>query len=160
MLTDILKQYDGTLFVVSHDRDFLDQTVTKTLAFEGNAEVEGIIGGYSDYIAFKAAKEKEEATKAEKPKQKSNKQTSEAPEKKGNSNKLSYKYKLELEKLPSEIKKLEKEIADLQALLEDPDLYVNDADKFMKASTRLPEAQDALADKELRWLELEEMKEA
>lgn len=157
MLTDILKNYDGTLFVVSHDRDFLDQTVTKTLAFEGNAEVEGIIGGYSDYIAFKAARERDKNTekKAAKSSDKSAKSTSEKPKKEA-SVKLSYKYKLELEKLPSEIAKLEKEIANLQALLDDPDLYTNDTDKFMRASTRLPEAKEELDAKEMRWLELEE----
>lgn len=160
MLTDILKQYDGTLFVVSHDRDFLDQTVTKTLAFEGNAEVDGIIGGYSDYIAFKTAKALEAKNKPA---------PSSAPAVKssGTDNSVvtskepaafSYKHKRELELLPKAIKALEKEILTLETLLKDPDLYMSDADKFMNASTRLPEAQDALEEKELRWLELEEMK--
>ncbi len=160
MLTDILRKYEGTLFVVSHDRDFLDQVVTKTLAFEGNAEVDGIVGGYSDYIAFKAAKAAEEKARVpieDNTKSKNGAPTSQ-PAKEKPKETFSYKHKLELEKLPKEIKKLEKEVDDLQALLEDPDLYMSDSDKFMRASTRLPDAQDTLAEKELRWLELEEMK--
>lgn len=157
MLTDILKTYDGTLFVVSHDRDFLDQTVTKTLAFEGNAHVEGIIGGYSDYIAFKAARDKEESEKKAAPQAEKTAEKKDSPNK-DSASKLSYKYKLELEKLPTEIKTLEKEISKLEEQLNDPDLYTKDADAFMQASSRLPQAKEQLEEKELRWLELEEMK--
>ncbi len=53
MLEEILIQYKGTLIIVSHDRDFLDQTVTRILAFEGDGKIESCIGGYSDYMAFK-----------------------------------------------------------------------------------------------------------
>lgn len=155
MLTGILKNYDGTLFVVSHDRDFLDQVVTKTLAFEGNAQVEGIIGGYSDYIAFKRAKEAEEkqdaARAAASPKK------SDAIKKSGHSGKMSYKLKLELENLPAEIKALEAEVESLENSLADPDLYMKNANAFMTASNRLPLAKEELSAKEMRWLELEEM---
>ena len=155
MLTGVLKSYDGTLFVVSHDRDFLDQVVTKTLVFEGNAKVEGIIGGYSDYIAWKKT-QKTEAIKKDNP----NKTISKVKAPKANKEPItfSYKHKRELELLPSKIKKLEKEIAELETLLADPDLYANDADKFMNASTRLPIAKEELDNAELRWLELEEIK--
>ncbi len=155
MLTGVLKSYDGTLFVVSHDRDFLDQVVTKTLVFEGDAKVEGIIGGYSDYIAWKKTQNAESARKknTDKPKAKT-----EAHAPKKESITFSYKHKRELELLPKTIKKLEKEIAELEELMADPDLYTNDPDKFMSASTRLPEAKEELDNAELRWLELEEMK--
>ena len=155
MLTGVLKSYDGTLFVVSHDRDFLDQVVTKTLVFEGNAKVEGIIGGYSDYIAWKKAQKSEPRKKDNTDKSKSAIKASK-PEKEPIA--FSYKHKRELELLPSKIKKLEKEIMELETLLADPDLYANDADKFMNASTRLPEAKEELDTAELRWLELEEIK--
>jgi len=155
MLTGVLKSYDGTLFVVSHDRDFLDQVVTKTLVFEGDAKVEGIIGGYSDYIAWKKAQKSEPRKKDNTDKSKSAIKASK-PEKEPIA--FSYKHKRELELLPSKIKKLEKEIAELETLLADPDLYANDADKFMNASTRLPEAKEELDTAELRWLELEEIK--
>ena len=158
MLTDVLKQYDGTLFVVSHDRDFLDQVVTKTLVFEGEGVVEGIIGGYSDYMAFKKAQSAKKAPKApEKPaKKNAPKTTKDAPAKEPAE--FSYKHKRELELLPKTIKKLEKEITELETRLADPDFYTKDADAFMSASTRLPEAKDELDNAELRWLELEEMK--
>lgn len=158
MLTDVLKQYDGTLFVVSHDRDFLDQVVTKTLVFEGEGVVEGIIGGYSDYMAFKKAQSAKKTPKAPEKSAKKNapKTTKDAPAKEPAE--FSYKHKRELELLPKTIKKLEKEITELETLLADPDFYTKDADAFMTASTRLPEAKDKLENAELRWLELEEMK--
>lgn len=155
MLTGVLKSYDGTLFVVSHDRDFLDQVVTKMLVFEGDAVVEGIVGGYSDYIAWKKAQGAEQKTTSTKGKSgKANKvqDVSSAPVQFG------FNQKRELDQLPKEIKKLEKDIAGLEELLADPELYLTDADKFMNASTRLPELQDALEAKEMRWLELEEIK--
>ena len=158
MLTGVLKSYEGTLFVVSHDRDFLDQVVTKTLVFEGAGVVEGIVGGYSDYIAFKKAqnadKKPQESSNKPAPKKKESEQPAKEPVQ------FSYKHKRELEQLPKAMKKLEKEIAELEELLSDPDLYTKDADKFMSASTRLPEAKDELDTAEIRWLELEEMKAA
>ncbi len=158
MLTSVLKSYDGTLFVVSHDRDFLDQVVTKTLVFEGNGVVEGIVGGYSDYMAFKKAQSaKKTPQSSEKTQKKSEaKAPKEMPAKDPVT--FSYKHKRELELLPKSMKKLEKEITELETLLADPDFYTKDADAFMTASTRLPEAKDELDNAELRWLELEEMK--
>jgi len=156
MLTGVLKSYEGTLFVVSHDRDFLDQVVTKTLVFEGAGVVEGIVGGYSDYIAFKKAQSADKKPKESNNKPAPKKKESEQPAKEPVQ--FSYKHKRELEQLPKAMKKLEKEIAELETLLSDPDLYTKDADKFMSASTRLPEAKDELDSAEIRWLELEEMK--
>ncbi len=159
MLTGVLKSYDGTLFVVSHDRDFLDQVVTKTLVFEGNAKVEGIIGGYSDYISWKKS-QKTEYIKKDIKKDNSNNPIPKvkAPKTDKKPITFSYKHKRELELLPSKIKKLEKEIAKLEILLADPDLYSNNADKFMSASTRLTIAKEELDNAELRWLELEEIR--
>ncbi len=152
MLTGILKSYDGTLFVVSHDRDFLDQTVTKTLAFEGDAKVEGIVGGYSDYLAFKKS-QKSEPKEENKTKSKKQQKPKELP-------KFTFNLKHELENLPKAIKSLEKEIAKLEELMSDPDLYTKDADEFTRISKRLPKAKEELDKSELRWLELEEIKAA
>ncbi len=153
MLTGILKSYDGTLFVVSHDRDFLDQVVTKTLAFEGDANVEGIIGGYSDYLEYKRS-QKSEAPKSEKKTKSSKVEKVNAPIA------FTFKLKHELEQLPKAIKELEKEIVDLEELMNDPDLYTKDADKFTSISKRFPKAKSELETAELRWLELEEIKAA
>ena len=152
MLTGVLKSYEGTLFVVSHDRDFLDQVVTKTLVFEGDGQVEGIIGGYSDYLAWKNSQKAQ-------PEQKSApKDTKDKPKK--DVVKFTYKLKYELEQLPKTIKKLEKEIIELEELMCDPDLYTKDPDKFTETSKRLPKAKEELDAAELRWLELEEMKQS
>jgi ATP-binding cassette subfamily F protein uup len=154
MLTDVVTSYDGTLFIVSHDRDFLDRVVTKMLAFEGDGQVEGIIGGYSDYLAFKKAQgEKQEETTAEPLKAKDDK-----PKEEKEKPQFTYKLKFELEQLPKQIKKLEKEITRLEELLHDPDLYMKDAESFDKASKRLPKAQAELDGCETRWLELEEIR--
>ena len=154
MLEEMLSKYNGTLLVVSHDRDFLDQTVTKTLAFEGDAEVKGYIGGYSDYLvesgkgAMKPVKsnipikkETEKSVKKEEPKVQ----------------KLSFKEQHELEKLPDRISKLEAEIAELSKVMADPDLYLNDPEKFDSSSRRMARTQKELGEAELRWLELSEV---
>lgn len=164
MLRDILVSYDGTLFVVSHDRDFLDQVVTKTLAFEGDAKVEGIVGGYSDYIAFKRAQESEEKGISKQPLQ-DNKKSSAPPKTetqkpKAENNKLSYKLKLELEQLPAKIEKLERDITTMNEAMADPDLYMKNPEEFDRLTRHLPRAQAELEKAELRWLELEELREA
>ncbi len=153
MLTSVLTQYDGTLFVVSHDRDFLDQVVTKTLVFEGDAKVEGIIGGYSDYIAYKKSQSQ---PKEKKTAQSKNKDTKPSASKEPVA--FTYSLQHELKNLPKTIEKLEKEVKKLEALLSDADLYTTDPDQFNTASTRLPKAQGELDKAELRWLELEEIK--
>ncbi|MAM34238.1 MAG: ABC transporter family protein [Micavibrio sp.] len=173
MLEEILTAYKGTLIVVSHDRDFLDQTVSQLLVFEGDGVVEHIIGGYSDYVAFKKRQEKKKAGNADnsegtekgssKSKAKTKKaatQVEEAAEDSGEEPpaKLSYKHKYELEQLPKKIKTLESEITELTTLLKDPDFYNRDADGFMRASEKIGRLKNRLDEAETRWLELEEMK--
>lgn len=162
MLEEILSNYDGTLVVVSHDRDFLDQTVTKILAFEGNAQVDEYIGGYSDYIEAKAKHaDKEEATAPAPVAKAPPKPEAAAPAReKPAAVKLSYKHEYELKHLPGQIKDLETEIKKLQALLSDGDFYSRDPDGFHQATQKLAKAQAELDDAETRWLELEDMKAA
>lgn len=160
MLEEILIQYQGTLIIVSHDRDFLDQTVTRILAFEGQGKIESCIGGYSDYLAIKNnSKPKKE--KLEKPKDKKEVK-SEAPapkeEVKAKPVKLTYKLEHELKKLPEKIQKVENEIKEYNALLNDADYYQKDPDAFHETVKALGEAQAKLERYENRWLELEEMK--
>ncbi|MDA0782141.1 MAG: ATP-binding cassette domain-containing protein [Rickettsiales bacterium] len=156
MLEEILSQYQGTLFIVSHDRDFLDQTVTKTLAFEGNGIVDGYIGGYSDYLEAVSGNEtnnndvKKTPQKKKEPAKKQENQT----------NKLSYKLQFELDNLPEKISNLEKEIKELHELLSDSKLYMSEPEKFDKATKRVGKAQEELEKSELRWLELSEVKES
>jgi ATP-binding cassette subfamily F protein uup len=162
MLEEILSHYKGTLIVVSHDRDFLDQTVTKILAFEGDAQVEGYLGGYSDYLVASGkvlpSLEKNK-TKDPIPKKKQKKVMAEPVLKAlPKVTRLTYKLQHELETLPEKIEKLEYEINSLQQTLSDPELYILKPEKFDVASKRLTFAQKELQTAEHRWLELEEMK--
>ena len=167
MLEDVLAAYDGTLFVVSHDRDFLDKTVDRLLVFEGNGEVEGIVGNYADYQAWRA-RNKSDKDKADKNNESANdsekmtspqttKDKASAPTQKVH---MSFKLKYELEQLPEEMAALEKKVADLKETLADPDLYMKEPEAFSRVSTALPKAEKKLATAEARWIELEELKQA
>ena len=165
MLEEILAKYEGTLIVVSHDRDFLDQSVTKVLAFEGNAEVEGYVGGYSDYEEQSGRKAKRKAAHAEKEQARLERARAEsgdgnAPKKTAKPERMTFKLKHELENLPGRIKTLEKEISELEDTLSDADLYNRDPQTFDTASKRLVAAKDEIDAAETRWLELEEMRAA
>jgi len=158
MLEEILAKYTGTLIVVSHDRDFLDQTVTKILAFEGDGIVDGYIGGYHDYLDARkkktdAAEAPEEAAKA-KAKQAAN--TARAKKERG---KLSFKLQFELDQMPERVAILEQKIKQMEGKLADPDLYEKDAAAFARLSLQLDEAGKELDSAVTRWLELEEMAE-
>ena len=154
MLEEILSSYKGTLIVVSHDRDFLDQTVTKILAFEGDGKVETTIGGYSDYL------EKKEGKPAipQKSKKKTAKLQPEKPKQQKPQVKLTYKLERELNQLPAKIEKLETRISEFSEKLSDSEFYKTDPDGFHDITKTLTEAQDKLERYEARWLELEEMK--
>jgi ATP-binding cassette subfamily F protein uup len=158
MLGEILMSYKGTLLLVSHDRDFLDQTVTKILSFEGNGVVEETIGGYSDYLAFKKSnKGQSNIINNENNLNKKSKQKSENVEVKNN-RKLTYKLEFELKNLPAKIMNKENEINKYNHRLADPDFYINEPDLFNEVAKRLELAKKDLEYFETRWIELEEMK--
>ena len=161
MLEEVLCQYDGTLLVVSHDRDFLDQTVTKILAFEGGGKVEGYIGGYSDYIAAKKKDGLTAKTRSnEEEKHKDDNVRASAPSQLNlSAKKLSYKLEYELERLPQKIERLETEIGELEDTLADPAFYTNDPGGFQGAAKRLALAREELESAETRWLELDGMRQ-
>lgn len=156
MLEDILSQYNGTLIVVSHDRDFLDQTVSKILAFEGDGKIDGVIGGYSDYLE-KMKKEKKVETVVEKKEAAKKQQT--APVIKQPSKKLSFKLQHELDTLPGKIAEMETSIEHMTKMLVDPEFYARDAEAFLKTSRELENLKTKLAAAETRWLELEALRE-
>ena len=162
MLEDVLCAYEGTLFIVSHDRDFLDKTVNKLLVFEGNAEVEGIVGNYSDYLIYKKKRGEDEQKQEEKAAKAAPKPAEPAQQDapKAEPVKMTYKLKYELEQLPEKLAKLEKEVKTIEAKLADPRLYMEDPEAFEKYSRRFPKAQSELEDLEARWLELEDMRQA
>lgn len=162
MLEEILMNYKGTLIVVSHDRDFLDQTVSRILAFEGNGKILSCVGGYSDYLEKKnednpKAKTKQNTEKKESP------TTTEQPAKASPAAKpvkLSYKLERELGMLPKQIEETEGRISELEIALADGSFYQRDPDGFHKATQDLDRLKARLETYEERWLELEEMRMA
>lgn len=155
LLQEVLSDYDGTILLVSHDRDFIDRLVTRSLVFEGGGIVTEYAGGYSDYIAqrkseaIEAVKEKAAQTVVPISQEKSSKR----------SVKLSYKDQRALDSLPGEIETLTAEIEQFEVRLADPALYSQDPAKFNDISKKLEAMRDMLDEKEIRWLELEELKD-
>ncbi len=156
MLEDMLTAYKGTLIIVSHDRDFLDQTVSKILAFEGDGKVEGVIGGYSDYLEkVKGRKEEKPAEIAAKKEEKKVAEPVKVPQKK-----LTYKLQHELDTLPNKIAEMETTIGHLTKALQDADFYNRDTEGFINTTKALDALKTALSRAETRWLELSAMQEA
>ncbi len=148
LLESLLTEYDGTLFLVSHDRAFLDNTVTQVIAAEGEGRWQEYAGGYADWQRVRAQAAAEPAERKpvaakEKPKA--------APVQK----KLSFNEKRELEALPDRIGALEAEEASLQARLADPALYQGDAERVTELKTRLDALAEEMDAAMLRWEELE-----
>jgi len=158
LLQDLLGEYDGTVLIVSHDRDFLDRIATTTVAMEGGGQAVVYAGGWSDYRAQRAetAAASAPGEKAAKPA----KETREAPKPKPQQAGLSFTEKHRLEELPDVIARLEAEIGKLEQLLADPELFTREPVKFRKATEALTERQDKLSAAEEEWLALEEKAEA
>ncbi len=149
LLQELLDDYDGTVLLVSHDRDFLDRIATTTVAMEGDGRGVAYAGGWSDYQAQKPESVPE---KVEKPKASTAKSKQEEKPKPG----LSFTEKHRLEVLPAEMERLEAEIGKLEVLMADPELYTREPVKFKKATEALSMRQKKLAAAEEEWLELEE----
>jgi len=156
LLQELLDDYDGTVLLVSHDRDFLDRVAATTVAMEGDGRATVYAGGWSDYRSQRKAEEtakKQEKTKANAAK---STQTQQARKAKG----LSFTEKHRLESLPAEIARFEAEIGKLEELLSDADLFTREPVKFRKATEALNTRQEALAAAEEEWLTLAEKDEA
>ena len=158
MLQEMLADYQGTILLVSHDRDFLDRVATSVLMSEGDGKWTEYAGGYTDMLAQRGTGVEARKVKAEAPKSSSAPaQKSEAPPAQ---RKLSFKEKHALETLPATMKKLETEIGTLEAKLADANLFARDPKAFDQAAARLTAARDELAKAEEQWLELEMKREA
>lgn len=156
LLEDFIASYDGTVILITHDRDFLDRIAQRVVAPEGNGKWQIYAGGYSDMMAQRgadvAARKAAKSTSAPK-----SGTSSGAP--KADKRKMSNKDKYALERLPGEIDKLTNAIAKLEAELAAPDLFTKNPDRFAAASKQLAAAQDELDAKENQWLELEALRE-
>jgi len=152
LLQELLDDFDGTVMLVSHDRDFLDRVATTTIAMEGNGRATVYAGGWSDYQTQKG----EVAAKAEKAVAKPKKDSKPAAKEAAKPEGLSFTEKHRLEELPAVIERLEAEIAKLEEFLMDPDLFTKEPVKFQKATDALVERQEALGKAEEEWMELEE----
>ncbi|MGY4313750.1 ABC-F family ATP-binding cassette domain-containing protein [Bradyrhizobium sp. JR3.5] len=158
VLEDMLGDYDGTVILISHDRDFLDRVVTSVIVPEGQGRWIEYAGGYSDMLAQRGADVKRETVKADAAVEEKREAKAAAPEA-APRRRLSFNEKHALETLPKTIDRLHAEIAKQQNLLDDPDLYAKDRKTFDAASAAIAKAQDELATAEDRWLELEVLRE-
>ncbi|MEF3047661.1 ABC-F family ATP-binding cassette domain-containing protein [Pseudotabrizicola sp. L79] len=161
LLQDILSDFDGTVLLVSHDRDFIDRLATATIAMEGDGRATVYPGGWSDYAAQRpeaVAEAAKTASKAEKPAERLAERPAEkAPEPpKAERKGLSFTERKRLDDLPAVMARLEAEIAKLTEFLSAPDLFAKEPAKFNKATEALTERQSALAAAEEEWLELAE----
>ncbi|UIJ45964.1 ATP-binding cassette domain-containing protein [Sphingomonas cannabina] len=150
LLQEVIADYEGTVLIVSHDRDFLDRTVTVTLGLDGSGSVDIVAGGYADWEAKRKPRAQARAAA---------KTAAAPPPPLQTRTKLSYKDQRDYDLLPKRIEELDAAIARDEAALADPELYARDPAKFdtlMKAIAAAREEKDAA---ELRWLELAEMVE-
>jgi len=152
LLQELLDDYDGTVLLVSHDRDFLDRVATTTIAMEGDGTATAYAGGWTDYRSQRGV-DTAPSHPANAPRT-SGAKPRPAPQK------LSFKQKHRLEELPREIARLEAEIAKLEDLLADADLFTREPVKFRKATEALTARQTSLAKAEEEWLSLAEKAEA
>ncbi len=150
LLEELLVDYDGTLLLVSHDREFLDNAVTSCLVFEGEGRVAEYIGGYSDWEATKKRQHTVATTAPAEPKAKT---ASEKPKKK--TGKLSYKDQRELDSLPQRIENLEAELDSLQTRLSDPELYRSQGELVAQLQQETARLQTELEQAYARWETLE-----
>ncbi len=158
LLQELIAEYEGTVLLVSHDRDFIDRIATATLALPGDGRALVFAGGWSDMIAQNGGAPPFAPRTVEKPR-KPARAGSRAERKRQKRSGLSFTERHRLEELPGEIERLEGEIAKLEALLADPELYARDRAKFDKATRLLAERREALAALEEEWLALAEKAE-
>src|SRR6185312_5611113 len=158
LLQEVIADYAGTVLIVSHDRDFLDRTVTITLGLDGSGRVDIVAGGYEDWVRKRYEAHRTPA--------KAGAQTREAPQERKTGprpspgNKLSYKDQRDYDRLPGEIDRLVAEVAADETALSDPDLYARDPGRFAELTERIARNRADIEAAEYRWLEVAEMAEA
>ncbi len=158
LLEELLGDYEGTILLVSHDRDFLDRCCTSVLMAEGDGRWVEYGGGYSDMVAQRGAGV--QARRVDKPVAETARSAAPKPAAADvGKRKLSFKEKHALETLPAKMEALGRDIAKLQAVLDDPGLYARDPARFEKATALIAKAHADLAAAEEEWLTLEMLRE-
>lgn len=158
LLEELISDYGGTVLLVSHDRQFVDNTVTDCWIFEGNGVIKAFAGGYTDAHGQRAGSVE---LKAQSTTAAQNKPAVEkAEDRKKAGNKMSYNLQRELEGLPAKIEKLEAVVATLQERVGDPEFFSQPHEVTQKVLTELAEAEQRFEEAFLRWEELESMKNA
>ena len=154
LLQEILCDYDGTIILISHDRDFVEQVATRVLFFEGNGKIIDFTGGYRSYLNNRSVDKSRKNTDRKSVKSKT---MMDSHAKKKNVN-LSFTDHHRLREIPREVERLELEIKKLEDFLSIDDLYLSDQKKFDKASTALAERKLKLDEIMEEWLLLEDKK--
>ncbi|MCG7874232.1 MAG: ATP-binding cassette domain-containing protein [Candidatus Thiodiazotropha lotti] len=153
LLEELLVSYQGTLLLVSHDREFLDHSVTSCLIFEGEGRVIESVGGYSDW------EQKQQQITISRDNAAQEKVKSQRQKPKNRTAKLSYKDQRELDQLPQQIEQLEQSLSGLQEQLSDPDLYqTGEAEQVVELQQQMTEVEHDLEQAYARWEELETFK--
>ena len=151
LLQEVIADYEGTVLLVSHDRDFLDRTVTITLGLDGSGKVDIVAGGYDDWEKRRRPQSRVNTvpSKAAEPR----------PRRTSVAAKLTYKDQRDLDRLPGEVERIEGEIAKAEDALHDADLYARDPDRFHALTAKVAELRAEKEAAEERWLEVAAMAE-
>jgi ATP-binding cassette subfamily F protein uup len=162
LLQEVIADYAGTVLIVSHDRDFLDKTVTVTLGLDGSGDVDIVAGGYEDWARKRRATPLPRAGGAPKAPTATRNSPSPQPSPASGrgSRKLTYKDQRDYDLLPQRVEELSAQIARDEAALADPDLYVRDHARFAALTKAIDKARAERDAAEERWLELAEQVEA
>ena len=173
LLQEVIADYDGTVLLVSHDRDFLDRTVTVTLGLDGTGKVDVVAGGYEDWVRKRyqvknPPRHGEGDRRAKRDGGGGSAPGSNSPPSalraaispQAGRSKLSYKDQRDYDRLPGEIERLEAAIAAAEEALRDPDLFTRDPARFTELTERIARHRAEVEAAELRWLEVAELAEA
>ncbi|HWI89496.1 MAG TPA: ABC-F family ATP-binding cassette domain-containing protein [Sphingomicrobium sp.] len=159
LLQEVIADYDGTVLIVSHDRDFLDRTVTITLGLDGSSKVDVVAGGFEDWVRKRYDAARAPAKAGAQTRGALGAQDTGPLPSQGN-RKLSYKDQRDYDRLPGEIEQLQAAVAADEQALSDPDLYIRDPKRFAELTERIARHRADIEAAELRWLEVAEMAEA
>jgi len=163
LLESIVSEFKGTVLLVSHDREFIENTASEVLLFEGNGQITEIVGGFHEVAMYQQAKlEREQKYAANKPKPGTSSNTTDSQAKQASArpaNKLSYKLKRELEQLPKHIEQLELELEKLQVKVAHVDFFKQPVGDTQPVLERIQAIEEELVEALERWDYLENMQE-